>query len=256
MKNIFKKYRVLICFTCISLLIVNCDQALDPDPDVELENYKLTARPSTPTEEAVKGLNKLELNEDRQALLYIPESYSKNEKIPVMVCLHGAGGSASNWGIIFSWAEEKGVVLVAIDLYTRAGSDVDFIDKALHYTFERINVDQSKLALVGYSAGANLTLSLGPTNGNIFSHLIAFAPSRFEKIDPLVGKPKIYISHGTYDEGTPISHVKGNIVPTLIHYGYDVTFVEYPGGHGLPFEVLYEPLNNWFLENNNVIGTK
>lgn len=256
MNNSIYKSKFIIVFMTIIFVIpfcLSCDQTVEMV--MVLENFKLSARPSTPTITAVKGLNKLGFGEERDGFLYIPNSYTIDKKMPVIVCIHGAGGSASNWSGFYSWAEEKNVILLSIDsrsyfwdFRSKYGPDVDFIDKALYHTFERVNVDQTKFALVGFSDGASYTISLGATNGNIFSHLIAYSPGKFDEKDPLVGRPKVYISHGNMDDITPIYHSKGNIVPTLISYGYDVTFVEFNGGHEVTDSIITTSLNNWFLE--------
>ena len=51
-----------------------------------------------------------------------------------------------------------------------------FIDRALQTTFRRFAVDAGRLALSSFSDGASYALSLGLTNGALFTHTIALDP--------------------------------------------------------------------------------
>jgi predicted esterase len=45
--------------------------------------------------------------------------------------------------------------------YSYYGPDVEFIDRALEQTFDRLAVDTKKLAVEGFSDGASYALSIG-----------------------------------------------------------------------------------------------
>jgi hypothetical protein len=62
---------------------------------------------------------------------------------------------------------------VIVDGY---GPDVEFIDRALESTFERLALETRRLAITSFSDGASYSLSLGLTNGDLLTHLIAFSP--------------------------------------------------------------------------------
>jgi phospholipase/carboxylesterase len=49
------------------------------------------------------------------------------------------------------------------------GPDVEFIDRALDWAFDRLTLDIRKLAITGFSDGASYALSLGITNGDLFT---------------------------------------------------------------------------------------
>lgn len=118
----------------------------------------------------------------------------------------------------------------------RAGSvryDAPFISEALNFTFDRCLIDPQRIALGGFSDGASYTLSLGPSNGDLFTHLIAFSPGFSSPGGPPVGKPKIFISHGIED-------------PVLLANGYDVTYEEFTGVHEVPPEIASLALD-WFV---------
>lgn len=56
------------------------------------------------------------------------------------------------------------------------GPDVQIMDKALKSVFERYTIDPQKCSIGGFSDGASYALSVGTTNGDLFSHIVAFSP--------------------------------------------------------------------------------
>ena len=215
---------------------------------------RLTARPGSPTINPTTGLSQLGLASPRDGLLYVPESYSPDVAAPLFVALHGAGGSAENWASYPDRAEARGMVFLAPDSRASTwdrvsgnfGPDVKFLDLALQYTFERCRIDPARIALGGFSDGASYALSLGVSNGDLFSHLVAYSPGFFRPSEPIVGKPSVYISHGTQDAVLPVTISRDYIVPTLRDADYDVTYQEFAGGHSVPSEISESALD-WFL---------
>jgi phospholipase/carboxylesterase len=128
------------------------------------------------------------------------------------------------------------------------GSDLRALDMALQYTFSHCNIDPQHIAICGFSDGASYALSLGISNGHIFTHLMGYSPGMIIQDEPIVGKPKVYISHGTDDQDLPIEVSRELIYPTLIDMGYDVNYYEFRGGHTIPASVIQKSLD-WFLEN-------
>ena len=56
------------------------------------------------------------------------------------------------------------------------GPDVQIMDKTLKSVFERYTIDPKKCSIGGFSDGASYALSIGTTNGDLFSHIVAFSP--------------------------------------------------------------------------------
>jgi len=71
------------------------------------------------------------------------------------------------------------------------GSDIAFIDTALKHTFNCIAVDPTRIAIEGFSDGASYALSVGITNGDLFTHIIAFSPGFMAPADQR-GKPRLF----------------------------------------------------------------
>ena len=68
------------------------------------------------------------------------------------------------------------------------GPDVEVMDQALHALFAKCNIDPGRCSIGGFSDGASYALSLGVTNGDLFSHIIAFSPG-FMRPGSLVSSP-------------------------------------------------------------------
>jgi phospholipase/carboxylesterase len=223
-------------------------------PTAPLGNPRLSAQPGMPTATPTLGLSELGLGRFRDGLLYVPQSYSPDTPLPLFVGLHGAGGSASFWATYYARAEARGMVLLlpesrgaTWDLVVGAfGPDVAFLDEALRYTFERCRIAPDRVALGGFSDGASYALSLGVSNGDLFSHLIANSPGFIRAVDPIVGKPRVFVSHGTADSVLPVSRSRDVIVPRLHDSGYDVTYQEFDGDHMVP-AAISEAALDWFL---------
>lgn len=118
------------------------------------------------------------------------------------------------------------------------------IDRALEWTLSRYVIDSACMAVGGFSDGASYALSLGITNGDLFTHVLAFSPG-FMAPATQKGSPHIFISHGTRDGVLPIERCSRKIVPQLQRAGYDVRYREFEGGHKVLPEVAGEALR-WF----------
>jgi len=218
-----------------------------PDP-------RLTARPASPTREPTRGRTRIAPELDRGALLYVPGSYVPTTPMPLIVALHGAGGDAERWSSLFGACEARGIVLLAPDARGRTwdrvradfGPDVSFIDAALRYTFERCAIDKGRVALAGFSDGASYALSLGPSNGDLFTHLVAWSPGFSDPSEPIVGSPRVFVSHGTGDRVLPVRITRDALVPMFEMDGYPIEYVEFQGGHEMPADVVERTLD-WFL---------
>ena len=65
------------------------------------------------------------------------------------------------------------------------------MDQALAETLQRLPVDPACLAIGGFSDGASYAVSLGLTNGDLFSHVLAFSPG-FAAPARRRGRPRVF----------------------------------------------------------------
>jgi phospholipase/carboxylesterase len=201
---------------------------------------RLSARPHPHAEQGTPGVVPLNLATPRDGLLYVPRA----GRLPLILMLHGAGGMAlpviqdyraraDEFGFMLLVPESRGKTWDVV--HEGFGPDVKFINNALAWVFNRYDVDQRHLAVAGFSDGASYALSLGITNGDLFSHVMAFSPG-FALPASQHGAPRMFISHGNLDAILPIANTK-RIVSRLQSAGYDVRFEEFSGPHRTPVDI-------------------
>jgi phospholipase/carboxylesterase len=204
------------------------------------------------------GEQPLKLASGRDGVLYVPRDLPANgTPVPLIVLLHGARGGASgvtNRVGAFALADQFKAIILAPDsrecctwdvIHGGFGADVAFIDRALEQVFSRFTIDPKRLGIGGFSDGASYALSIGLSNGDLFSHVIAFSPG-FMVVERSVGKPAIFISHGTADEILPIDSTSNRLVPSLRGAGYAVDFRRFAGPHTVPADIAREAFT-WML---------
>lgn len=233
-------------------LLTGCLSVDDPIPS---GNAHLTARPGNPSGTPLTGRQPLGLNIDRDGFIYVPPFYSPSKPAALLVLLHGAGRSGADWGTgpLDTLFGDRNIVVIAPDSRGISwdlrlggfGPDVEFIDKALELAFSKVKVDPAHIALGGFSDGASYAVSLGLTNGDLFKSVMGFSPGFFEP-DTIRGKPRVFLSHGTVDPVLSYTWTSQTLAPTLRSSGYDVTFVDFPGGHLLPLDTATQAMD-WFV---------
>lgn len=203
------------------------------------------------------GLQSLEVGVTRgDYLLYVPETYQVGGLAPLILWLHGANSrgrdflspelqdQADGAGILLLVPTSKEYTWDMIVGRGRYGPDVAVLDRALESTFSRYVVDPARIAIGGFSDGATYALSLGITNGDLFTHVLAFSPGFMLPAEQR-GSPYIFVSHGTHDEVLPIDPCSRKIVPELRRAGYEVSYREFVGGHTVPPGIAREAVS-WF----------
>jgi len=170
--------------------------------------------------------------------LDVPAAADDAEPRALAVLFHGAGSTADA-GLGLLPADSRLIRLAPQSLGTtwdviRGGfsHDIERLDGALESIFARFPVDPHRVALVGFSDGASYALSLGVTNGDLVTHVVAFSPCFLAPGVPR-GRPWIFTTHGTRDPVLPIDRCSRRLVPALRRDGYDVTYEEFDGGHAV-----------------------
>lgn len=227
----------------------------------------LRARPTEITRRAPTGLQALNFGSKRdRSYFYIPQQYQPQQPSPLVLILHGAGGHARHaLPLLQNMADKVGLIVVTPTsnwhtwdmIIGRAyGPDVQMLDESLERVCDDYAVDPTHLAVGGFSDGASCALSLGVTNGDLFTHVIAFSPG-FLVPAPQHEYPQFFISHGKNDDVLPITACSRYIVSRLKHAGCEVDYHEFEGGHSVPPEIAQAAVN-WFVrkdENTNVRST-
>jgi predicted esterase len=216
--------------------------SVDPDP----RRARLTARPAPPTGSIEPGFRAL-WSGPPVSFIVVPDTYEPSRPLPLVVALHGAGGTAQGpIDLLAPYARSDEFLLVVPESERQTWDviyggeydrDIETIDRALRTTFERCAVDPTKIFLEGFSDGASYALGVGITNPELFRKVVAFSPGFIPPVSPQAAKPAIFVSHGTQDQVLPIDRTGRPIVSALQEGGFSVSFVEFDGGHSVPAAV-------------------
>jgi phospholipase/carboxylesterase len=179
----------------------------------------------------------------RRAYIRVPETYNPGVPTPLIIELHGAGGRGDTFAAAFgSRTDALGAIVLSPDSAGLTWDmvegqpflvDVPFINLVLDQTFDRCNIDASRIAILGFSDGGSYALTLGLANADLLTGVVAFSPGFYMADEPR-GTTDFFISHGTSDDLLPIDDTSRKIVPELRTRGNVVTYVEFDGGHAVP----------------------
>jgi phospholipase/carboxylesterase len=199
------------------------------------------------------------------------------EKNPLLLLLHGYG---SNKEDLFSFASElpeKYFVIAAqaphdmqygsyawyainfdadankfSDL-KQAGESRDLILEFINEITSQFPIDEKDISLIGFSQGAILSYALALSYPQKIKRVMALsgylnldmAVPGFEKND--FSGLKVFASHGTVDQVIPVEWAR-KTPEALKPLGIEVTFKEYPIGHGVSPQNFYD-FRKWLLEH-------
>ena len=228
------------------LALIGCagtSPAAESPMEADASAGELSALPAKPgAASAETGLRRLGTGA-RATLLYVPKSHGAAKPAPLIVMLHGAGGSGQHsMELVKASADRLGFMVLApssrapswdIISSRNYGVDVRALDAALKQVFSEYAINPKRVAIGGFSDGASYALSIGIINGELFSDIIAFSPG-FIAPTREEGRPRIFISHGVADRVLPIDICSRSIVPRLKSSGYSVDYRECPAGHTVP----------------------
>jgi phospholipase/carboxylesterase len=187
----------------------------------------------------------------QEAFMYVPTGYNASVPSACMLVFHAENATAfAGISLFQSHADAANVVLLSVDSYGTTwdyilnenyGLDVQFVNFALDAAFKVVNVDATRVAVAGFSDGATYALTVGRTNGDLFSHVIAFSPVEMLPYTTK-GSPKFFISQGLNDTIDDPADSGRFITSKLMSAGYTVDYVEFNGAHEVPDAVVQQGL--------------
>jgi phospholipase/carboxylesterase len=191
------------------------------------------------------GRHALQFPEGREAVLVVPEGLDAQVPAPLLVLCHGAGGEADKVLPFFvRWARARRFLLLAPQsmfptwdiVIGGHGPDLERLDIALQQVAACFQLDPARLALAGFSDGGSYALSVGLSNGDRFSHVMALSAG-FMNVFARQGSPKVFIAHGRSDSQLPLDTSARPHALKLLEEGVDLTLLPFDGDHQILPEV-------------------
>ena len=191
--------------------------------------------------------------------LAFPVNYDSTATYPLLVGLHGNGGSAAEFAGAFStFGEESLVVAVAQGEYAKSGGGYSWFylteDRSLWEAYDTRSVNTlveligairaryriGKVFVLGFSQGVSLAYMTGLRNPSLVSGVLAISGyvPEIDQVGSVVHAQdvaagsgvKLFIARGFSDAVVP-REVFTAQRDFFTANGYDVTAREYPGGH-------------------------
>ena len=224
-------------------------QVLNRLKQVQHETIKSILRSRTQKTPNPIGLQKnLKITYNRKDYpysLFIPSASRTEEKIPLVVVLHGLGGSGAN--TISAWVERLGEkVAVLCPTYPMgawwARPAEEMVLRLIDETREKYNINSDRIFLAGLSNGAIGAYMIGMFYPDRFAGLIPIAGSitpRYMHFLMNLRNTPIYMIQGVHDPIFPIK-LSRRIHKILSDMKYPVIYREHEekglahGGHFLP----------------------
>jgi phospholipase/carboxylesterase len=211
----------------------------------------------------------------------IREPKKISDKNPLLLLLHGYG---SNEEDLFSFANELpqdhyvisvrapynlqpyGHAWYAIHFDAdenkfsdneQAKESVQLVAQFIDEMTQKYPIDIQNVCLIGFSQGAILSYATALSYPEKISKVIAL--SGYFNSDILVQEPnadrishlKFFVSHGTADQVIPVEWAR-KAKPALEHLGLEVSYHEYPVGHGVAPQNFFD-FKNWLEQNEHPI---
>ncbi len=186
--------------------------------------------------------------------LYVPNGYSPRKPLPLIIALHGLGGTEDSFfeaygGTLPKLAEERGYILAAplgyrVDggygvalgggndpamVRSRALSEQDVFE-VLAEVRARYAVDDKRIYLMGHSMGAIGTWAIAAKTPAQWSALGLFSGFGLASTAKTIGNIPQFVVHGDADPTVPVGGSRV-MVAALRNVGAELQYIEVPGGN-------------------------
>ncbi len=205
------------------------------------------------------GFIQRERNDERsEYTLYIPEDYSPDRPLPLIVALHGGYGQGSEY--VWTWlrpARSRGYAILAPKSLgntwdmTVPSLDTRSVMRMFDEVAREYSIDRERVYLSGLSDGGIFTYILGLEQSQLFRGLAPVAGALHLVVDQMLreGRGKdtpIFVVHGVHDFIFPVTFTR-QTCNLLKQIGYNVTYEELPEwGHAFPYSINERLVLPWF----------
>ena len=147
-------------------------------------------------------------------LIYIPNGYTKDKKWPLVIWLHGGGGSESAIALlgtglpkVINQGKDYEAIVIAPRYSNRQYMKKDYIpfivEDLIPYLSKNYSIDPDRISVTGHSTGANRAYTMACSYPNIFSAVVPYSLCNHgggcsKKIAQ--NKIKVKLFHGTSDK--------------------------------------------------------
>ncbi len=190
--------------------------------------------------------------------LYVPEDYSPDKPMPLIIALHGGYGQGNEY--IWTWlrpARSRGYVVLAPKSLDNTwdmsadSTDTHSVLQMLSEVTSEYSVDPARIYLTGLSDGGIFTYILGLEQAQLFRGLAPIAGVLHPAVDSMLrqGRGKdtpMLVIHGVHDFIFPVAFTR-QTCDLLKKTGYLVTYEELPEwGHAYPYSINERMVLPWF----------
>ena len=181
-----------------------------------------------------------------QPLTVLPKKSATDEPRPLIIVLHGFGGSPAGFEEIWGPAAERiDAILVVPNGPRPIGNgrgwvDLDeadaVVEATIDYARERFEVDWERVVLTGFSEGGFMAMALGTRHPDLFAGVIPVAGGYIPEIDAPskaeAGNPRFYFMVGLLDRAARQVRLAASDYRAA---GYEVDLRMFPDtGHEFP----------------------
>ena len=202
---------IIAAICCGLMLNVGCTAGEVEEP---------VSPPAEPTEEEYLIETFTYKGEEREFILYLPDVYSDESSLPLVVYLHSYGWNAKRgmWNTDFNEvAEEYGFVIVypnaapnwnsgQTSFPTPESDDVAFIKAVISEMHDLYNINLDRVYATGYSNGGHMAYRVACEASDVISAIASVAGSMAESVYDIcqpVRPISILAIHGTGDTSMP-----------------------------------------------------
>jgi len=212
-----------------------------------------------PASDAATGfIQRKRYQERSDYTLYIPEDYSQDKPLPLIVALHGGHGHGSEY--IWTWvrpARSRGYAILSPKSWgdtwdmSLPSMDTRSFLRMFNEVTNEYSIDLARVYLTGLSDGGIFTYILGLEHSHLFRGLAPVAGALHPVVDPMLRQERgkdtpMLVIHGVHDFIFPVAFAR-QTCELLESIGYQVTYHELPEwGHAYPYSINEQLVLPWF----------
>lgn len=190
-------------------------------------------------------------------LLFVPASYAKQEKWPLIVFLHGAGERGGDLDLVKKHGPPKIVegkpdfefIVVSPQVPERSHWEAEKVGQIVDQLSKSLKVDVDRIYLTGLSMGGYGTWSTAAKYSDRFAAIVPICGGGDPETADQIKDIPCWVFHGAKDDAVPLKQSE-EMVAALKKAGGKPKFTVYPdAGHDSWTESYNNPeLYKWLLE--------